>query len=247
MHILLKADDFLNIPSLISLILGILLGFILLLLVYLLAVIKNMRRKMKSKKVQEEDIDFKEVEWLINNATNDFKELEKEKPGQTIKNVTIVSKDLAVSVASKFYPRSKHPLRELTIDETIVLTHYITKRVDELMDASILRLFRGMTISQIASLKEKTEKVTESKVYKTAKEAKLDKFLKSLRYANPIYWIKKLTIDQAIKVIIKKICLNTIVITGEETYKIYSKKLFKTEDNEIDFAKIYQELEKEGE
>ncbi len=248
MNIAFKISDFLNLPTIIAFGLGILLGFLLLLLIYLLAVIRGMNTEMRKRKVQEMSVDENEIEWLINEAKSRFLLLEKAKEGSTFANVYQISKDLANDIASKFYPRSKKPLQELTIDETLILLHYITDRVDELLQARILKMFRGMTIKQILALRTTTTKVKESKIYKTAVGAKLGQVWSALRYANPFYWIKKGTIDQAIKIIIKKIALNSIVITGEETYKIYSKKIFevtKDEDLTLDELDEYIDLERE--
>ena len=248
MNIAFQITDYLNLPTIISFGLGIILGFILLLLVYLLAVIRGMNKEMRKRKVQEMDVDEKEITWLINEATERFKQAEKDKESSTFKNVFEISTKLAHDIAFKFYPKSTRPLQELTIDETIVLTHYITDRVDELLQARILKMFRGMTIKQIMSLRQTTTKVKQSKIYKTAVGAKLGQVWSALKLANPFYWIKKGTIDQAIKLIIKKIALNSIVITGEETYKIYSKKIFEVETNdEMKLDELEEYLDVKGE
>ena len=54
-------------------------GFFLLFLLYLLAVLKSMNKEMKSKKVEESDVDINEIYWLIGDSKNRFKILEKEK------------------------------------------------------------------------------------------------------------------------------------------------------------------------
>ena len=247
MQILFQISDFINLPSIIAFGLGVLFGFLLLLLVYVYAAIKGINKKMRKRKPDEEDVDINEIEWLINEAKSSFKEQDKLKERGTFEILFDISKALATDVASKFYPRSKYPLRELTIDETLVLTHYISDRVDELLSAKILARFRGMTIQQILMLKDVGEKVTESKIYTTAAGAQLGKVWGALRAVNPIYWIKKGTVDQAIKIILRKISLNVIVITGEETYKIYSKKLFEVKpDDELSIEDLYDIIEAEG-
>lgn len=232
MIFLINLQDYLNLPTIIAFGTGILMGFLLLLLLYILAVIKSMNKEMKKKKVEEADVDKNEVQWLIDDSISRFKQMEKEKKQSTVKNVYEVGKDLAHNIASKFNPSSKYPLYELTIDETLVLVHYITDRIDELLSSKILKMFRGYTIKKIITLKNTGQKITESKIYKTATGAKLGKMMQALKVVNPFYWIKKGTVDQAIKIIIRKIAINSIIIIGEETYKIYSKKIFESEINE---------------
>lgn len=244
MIFMLQLSEFLNLPTIIAFAIGILSGFILLLLLYLLAVIRGMNQDLKRRKVDEEDIDVTEINWLIENAKQQFKDQEKSKDESTIVNAFNVSKDLAHDIAAKYYPKSKYPLQELSIDEILILTHYISDRLDGLLKAKILKMFRGMTIRQVLSIKLTGSKVTSSKVYKTATGAQLGKVWGALKVVNPFYWIKKGTVDQVIKIIIRKIALNAIVITGEETYKIYSKKIFKAPyDDDLDLKKIYDEIQ----
>lgn len=248
MFILFNISEYLNLPTIIAFGIGILFGFILLLLLYLLAVIKGMNKEIRKRKVEESNVDLNEVNWLIDEAKSRFKSLEKEKEKSSFENVYSVSKQLASDVASKFNPTSKYPLRELTIDEILVLTHYISDRIDELLQARILKMFRGMTIRQIINLHSKGRQVTRSKIYKTAAGAQLGKVWTALRIVNPFYWIKKGTTDQAIKIIVRKIALNTIVITGEETYKIYSKKIFESNlDPELSLEELEEFIENGGE
>lgn len=225
--------------------LGVLLGFLLLLLIYLYAVLRGLNKELKLNKVQEEDIDEEEIKWMIEAAQKEFKNKEtRNKEGYT-KLLTRVLKELTEDVAKKFYPESPYPYLELTIDESLELLHYITNRVDQLISNPIMRMFRGMTIRKIVELNQTKNKIEESRVIKTAQKTGVAKIAKSalkvINIANPFYWFKKATIDQVIKVIMVRIGLALIGITGEETYKIYSKKVFnkeKTIDTNVD--ELYQ-------
>lgn len=248
MIILFNINDYLNLPTFATFGMGILMGFLIMLLLYILAAIKGMNKELKRRKVQESDVDINEVNWLIDEAKIRFKGLEKEKKQSTFTNVYNVGNNLAHNIASKFYPKSKKPLQELTVDEVLILTHYISDRIDELLSPKILKMFRGMTLKQILNLKNTGQKIVESKIYKTTMGAKLGKVWQAVKVVNPFYWIKKGTVDQVIKIIIKKIALNSIVIIGEETYKIYSKKIFEAPaDQELDFKELEELIETEEE
>ena len=94
-------------------------------------------------------------------------------------------------------------------------------------------------------IKEASDKVTKSKAFELAKDSGVDKVYKSFKVVTPLYWIKKATVDQVIKVIMKKLALNLIQITGEETYQIYSKKVFELPiDEELLLDNIYNEIHK---
>lgn len=232
--------------------LGLSAGFLLLLLIYIYALVKNINKGMKTRGVQEEDIDEAEIQWMIEDAQKQFRNKQL-RASEGFGNLLLkIMKELSIDISSKFYPNSKYPYLELTIDETIALNHYITDRLDELLSSKIFRLFRGMTLRRIVEFYETKEKIEQNRIVKSVKRAKLGKLasstLKVLNALNPFYWFRKLTIDKAIDIIILKISLALIAITGEETYKIYSKKVFnKDKVIESSVEDIYEELMKDFE
>jgi hypothetical protein len=69
-----------------------------------------------------------------------------------------------------------------------------------------------------------------------------------LNAVNPVYWFRKLTKETALNIIVVRIGLSIIAITGEETYKIYSKKVFNVEKTiETGVDDIYEDLKKDFE
>jgi hypothetical protein len=70
---------------------------------------------------------------------------------------------------------------------------------------------------------------------KATRSLKINKFLSygsmALNYANPIYWFRKLAMKPTTDLVTKEICNMIISIVGEETNKVYSKKLFQKPDN----------------
>jgi hypothetical protein len=50
-----------------------------------------------------------------------------------------------------------------------------------------------------------------------------------LNIFNPVYWARRLFINSAIDIALNKLCLSIIGVVGEETYKIYSKRVFEEE------------------
>ena len=66
-----------------------------------------------------------------------------------------------------------------------------------------------------------TKKYKVKKIFNTVKNA--------LNLFNPVYWIRKGIIDTSLNFAIKKLCQAVIGIAGEETYKVYSKRVFNEE------------------
>ena len=245
----------LNISSLISFTLGIVTGFLVVLTIYMYAIFLNIKKEAKIKKADEDDIDEQMVLMLIDGAQNQFKDKKLRNDVGFSNHLYQISQELILDISRKFYPESKTPYLELTLDETLLLNHYITDRVDHMTKHPLLKLFRRYTLSSLYDITTTTKKVKESKVVKKAKEFGVDEVLNAsmsaINVMNPVYWIRRFTNDQIIDRILVKIGSAMIAIVGEETYKIYSKKVFQ-KDEHIDshvndiYDDIHQTLEEEN-
>ena len=245
----------LNISSLISFTLGIVTGFLVVLTIYMYAIFLNIKKEARIKKADEDDIDEQMVLMLIDGAQNQFKDKKLRNDVGFSNHLYQISQELILDISRKFYPESKTPYLELTLDETLLLNHYITDRVDHMTKHPLLKLFRRYTLSSLYDITTTTKKVKESKVVKKAKEFGVDEVLNAsmsaINVMNPVYWIRRFTNDQIIDRILVKIGSAMIAIVGEETYKIYSKKVFQ-KDEHIDshvndiYDDIHQSLEEEN-
>ena len=245
----------LNISSLISFTLGIVTGFLVVLTIYMYAIFLNIKKEAKIKKADEDDIDEQMILMLIDGSQNQFKDKKLRNDVGFSNHLYQISQELILDISRKFYPESKTPYLELTLDETLLLNHYITDRVDHMTKHPLLKLFRRYTLSSLYDITTTTKKVKESKVVKKAKEFGVDEVLKAsmsaINVMNPVYWIRRFTNEQIIDRILVKIGTAMIAIVGEETYKIYSKKVFQ-KDEHIDshvndiYDDIHQSLEEEN-
>ena len=236
-----------NLSSLISFSLGILTGFLVLFTIYMYAIFLNIRKEAKIKKADEEDIDEQMVLLLIEDAQKQFKDKKIRNDIGFSKHLYQISQELVVDISQKFYPESKTPYLELTLDETLLLNHYITDRVDHMTKHPLLKLFRRYTLSSLYDITTTTKKVTDSKVVRKAKELGVDEVLKAsmsaINVMNPVYWIRRFTNEQIIDRILVKIGAAIIAIVGEETYKIYSKKVFQKEETiHSNVDEIYEDI-----
>ena len=237
-----------DLSALMSFLIGVSFGFLVLLLIYLYAVLKSMNKGLKMRGVDESDIDEEEIKWLIQDAQKQFKDKETRNAVGYGQYLLEINKELSIDIAKKFYPFSKYPFLELTIDETLMLNHYITNRLEQVMSGKILRLFRGWTISKIVEMNDTKSKIEQTVIVKAAK--KYGKVTSAafalLNIVNPVYWIRRLTQQQIMNIMFERIGLALIAITGEETYKIYSKKVFdvdKTLSTDVD--KLYEDIQKD--
>ncbi|CDR31175.1 Uncharacterised protein [Acholeplasma oculi] len=227
---------------------GALFTLILVTLWYLVAVLKSLNKDMKRNKVQEEDIDELEIKWLINDAHKLFKQKDVRDSvgyGQHLLNVSL---ELGNDIATKFYPRSKYPYLELSLDESLVLLRYVSNRFDELLNKPILKMFKGLTLRRLITLNDAKVKLDNNLLVKATNKFKVNEIFKQtmlvLNVVNPIYWFRRLVLDNVTQVIMIKLGLVVISLTGEETYKIYSKKVF-NQDKELNsgIEEIYKDIE----
>lgn len=222
-----------NFSSLISFIIGIFMGIIILLLIYAIMVISSLGNKKFIIPTDNDTFELRDVKVMVEQAQAAYKNKElrgkKSRPGYCFDLV----KDLIYGIAYVYAPKSKYPIFELTLEEEILLATYISNRINELLDRKGVRLLKKLKVSQIMSLTKKTNDTLNNEVVKTTlKASKFKKVIDYLNIINPYKIFKIQVVDRIINLIIDKLCLIIIAVSGEETYKIYSKKAF-TENNEI--------------
>ena len=236
-----------NFGSLVFFISGIIFGITIFGLTYLYFTLKTLKEKkyyVESKianEIKEEDIKeiikYKQEKYLVQR-----KDPNKSIASNAAKNAIY---EVINEIASKYFPESKRPLLELSIDELLMLMKYISERVETLLGHRGLRILKRVKISSIMNIVDKTIKVNNTTVVQTAKKYKFGQIIKvgstAINFVNPVYWIKKGTSKFATKLILKKIVLIIISIAGEETYKIYSKQAFLEQDPS--YIKMMREIE----
>ncbi len=222
-----------NLSLIFSFLFGVAIGLAIFALLYLVVVLSTMRSKKYIVRTSVKDVTSKEIEDMINETQIMFKDKKLRGENSLIAHCRDLSTELVKNIAIKFFPNSKHPLLELSIDELLLLGVYISKRLDEVLNYRGLRFFRKMKISTIVSLGEVKQTVEDHPLVKATKKYKIAEALKAAKsvvnVVNPIYWARKAIVSTATDVILKKLCVIIIGICGEETFKIYSKSVFNVE------------------
>ena len=153
-----------------------------------------------------------------------------------------------------YYPDSKYPVYELSMEELLTLCTYISERLNTLLSGKVTKHFRKIRVSQIIQLLDLKKKVTDSKAVKAYNKYQIPKvsqtILSAINVFNPVYWVKKVMMNTTLLFATNKLATIIIDIIGEETCKVYSKSVFNKEteiDTEVN--KTINELEKivEGE
>lgn len=236
-----KLGEAFSLATLGVLLVGITIGFIMCASIYGILMVVSIRKEEKVRK----DINLN-IEPNHENIKSKIVEL-KDKFILTTEGLTIKERFNVLGstimetiniVASEYYPNSKYPIYELSIEELIGLLHYISTRIEGIFNKTLLRPFKKMTVSQILRFIELKKQISEQKIVKAVTNEKVGKVRKILtgilNYANPVYWFKKLALGTTINMALKKVCLVIIDIVCDETNKTYSKAIFDKE------SKLYQ-------
>lgn len=235
--------------SIFILIAGIIIGFLICVLIYIVVVLASIRKNEEYIHTSEVEIDDEEIKRVIRNAKNQYsEESANKKITEKVNDIKDISWQLMNDIAKKFYPNSDYPIYELSIDEIMILNHYITNRVDQIFKGRVLKNFKKVKISQILKLIDIKKRFDDNKVVKAANKAKVPGIFKAtmsvLNVFNPGYWVRKLMVNTTLSIGTNKIASLVIDIVGEETTKIYSKNVFNQEreiESEVD--KTIKELE----
>ncbi len=189
------------------------------------------------------EVSEEELKIMILDKQRKFKR-NKKLGNQSVAKLTFeMSYELIDEISKYFFPDSKYPMLELSVSELLNLNHYITNRLDDILDKPILKNTKNLQITKIMSMYDKKKAIEQNKLVKAAKKYKVAKVVKYggalLNVFNPVYWFRKLVINTSVDVMTKKVCLVGIGIVGEETTKVYSKKLF---DKPVELNIVEQEM-----
>lgn len=222
---------------------GVLIGLIIFGIVFLslkLSSKKNKRHIIRSKQeIKREDIDI-----LVSSAIDKF-DAENDKGETPTFNICYkVSKDLLIDISKMFFPKSKTPLLELSIDEFIDLLNDISVRVDyeienyHMVDEAgyltnkvnniAINFVKKKTIGEIVTMVSKKE-VEESPLHKK-ENAFIGLFKRSFSS------IKTSIVNKGISSfkILNNLSKIIIYIVGEESFKVFYKKLYNKDVVSID-------------
>ncbi|MDV3166391.1 MAG: hypothetical protein Q8807_01785 ['Waltheria sp.' little leaf phytoplasma] len=214
-------------------------------LVYLFFIIKNFNKNFKISFNETEDLaENEKVNKLIKKHQLMFLDKTQKNPQKYIEILFQEIKKLTLEIATIFYPKSTSPCLELNLGETLLLIEYLHKRIDILFQNKILCIFKRMTLRQIMVLKYKL--INKKYLQKIQKTNKIMNFLStSVNLINPFHWAKKLFLQRLYHILLDKIGLAIILISGEEVYKVYSKKIFvPDQDLKLYLQNLKQELDK---
>ncbi len=209
---------------------GMMTGVIVFTAIYIYFLVRGKNINVEDIKRPNIDVDEDELKEMIISKQKKFKR-NKKLGNQSISKLTFeMSYELVDEISKYFFPNSKYPMLELSVSELLDLNHYITNRLDKILDKPILKNTKNLQMTKIMSIYNKKKAIDQNRLIKAAKKYKVGKVVKyggaAINVVNPVYWFRKIVINTSIDVMTRKVCLVVIGIVGEETTNVYSKKLF---------------------
>ena len=138
--------------SLVTLLVGVFLGCALFSIVYSILVVSSMKRKKHVVNAVNIEVTDEEIKEIIDTAIMQFKDKDLKGSKATLIHCKDVCFAMASDIARKFFPKAKRPLAELSLDEMLKLSIYISDRINEIVDRPGLRLIKSVKLSTILSL-----------------------------------------------------------------------------------------------
>ncbi|MBN2696866.1 MAG: hypothetical protein JXR38_04935 [Bacilli bacterium] len=252
-YAMLVAPGFLQIswPDIRNFLLGMATGFVLLTLFIALMLITGRKNKRKVFLSKEVPLDDKTVREMIETKQKELIDTVKFTDNAYFRVAFDLSFQLMQEIATYYFPNSNYPMYELSIQEILDLNYYITQRIETLVNGRFIRHFKNNRISTILNILNKKKAIDNSKLMKLSRKYQVSKLYTigkaALNYANPIYWFRKLAIKPSVTLVTKEVCKYIIDIFGEETNKIYSKKLFEDPEDELKIESKLDHLIEEAE
>ena len=138
--------------SLISFFVGIFAGCALLGIIYAILVVSSLKSKKYVVKSAVVDVTDEMILEIISNSKKVFSDKKIKGAKNSISHCFSICTNMVVDIATKFFPKSKHPAAELTIDEILELSIYISNRINSIVDRPGLRMVKKFNLSTILSL-----------------------------------------------------------------------------------------------
>lgn len=231
------------------LVFGIIIGFVMCFLIYFIFVLISLKEEEKKIINARTNVTDEKIERLIRSAKNQFNEESSSlNTGEKLNFVRDIAWELIRDIAKVYYPDSEYPIYELSIDELMILNHYITDRINSMFKGPILKPIKKLKIAYVLKILDIKKKIDENRMMKAANKLKVPGIMKTtmavLNIFNPVYWVKKLMITTTLVAATNKISTTILDVVGEETNKVYSKSVFDVEkENSAEVEKAIYELE----
>lgn len=235
-----------NWATLVSLLLGMVLGVVLFVLIYVLITLKQVKKSTYTVTDVIKEVDYEEVKKDIDASKKELLIRKEEKHAITFPDIREIVFDLMKKTAKRFYPDSKEPLGELTLEELVLLDHYIIGKIEQLFQKRLLKPLKKISLNKLLTIINTKNAIENNKVVKGVKNSGIKSAFSAVysvvKIINPVTWFNRLIYNPIVNQVTKQICLTMIDVIGQETYHVYSKQAFLEPVNDEELDKLLKEI-----
>jgi len=186
-QLLILAPDFVNTiidyilgfgPRFLAFLFGMAAGIVLFSEIYVFYFVRGSSIDIEAIKRPKIEVDQQYLLDKIKGKQKEFKRNMKLGNEGLAKKTFDLSYELVEEISEFFFPESKYPMLELSVNEILNLIHYITNRVDELLDRPVIKNTKNMQVIKFMQMYDKKKQVEESKLYRAAQKAQVGKIMK---------------------------------------------------------------------
>jgi hypothetical protein len=144
---------------------------------------------------------------------------------RTLMNESVI---LIKEIAVKYYPESKKPELEVTIEELLKMNIEISKKALNKLEIKPFNMLKNVKLYHIHYTKNKWEQIQNNLFYKKLKEYKIwevgKKVWMTFNFLNVAYWLRKIGVNFTREFLIRMFRAYLIRLVGEEANKLYGGK-----------------------
>mgnify|MGYP006293557881 CR=1 FL=1 len=230
-----------ELSTLISFAVGLVFGMVLFTLLYTVFFVRGLR--IKPRLNAQNPMEEAELKQALKTSTEQML-LAQEDDGFFDAFVT-ASKDLTETIATYYYPTSKYPMMELSVDELLQLDDYIHDRIAQTLNKGLFKNVKHVRVTRFMELVDFKKKIDNQKWMKVVSDKRTRKGIEAtlgvINAFNPVYWFRKLVIKTSISTLNRQIAKTMLAVVAEETSRVYSKSVF---DETIDYDLVEREIKR---
>lgn len=227
--------------SLISFGIGLVFGMTLFTLLYTLFFIRGIR--LKTPLTRHEPMPVKALDDALKDATESM--LIAQKEDGFFDGFVDSSKALTERIATYYYPESKYPMLELSVEELLQLDDYIHARIASTLNKGVFRNVKHVRVVKFIELIDYKKKLDQQKWMQVIKSKNVQRGVQTtlgvVNAFNPVYWFRKFVIKTSMHALNKQIAKTMLAVVAEETNRVYSKSVF---NESIDYDLVDRALAK---
>lgn len=227
--------------TLLSFAIGLVFGMVLFTLLYTVFFVRGLR--IKPRLNAQNPMEETELKEALKVSTERMLEAQKEEG--FFDAFVGASKALTETIATYYYPTSKYPMMELSVDELLQLDDYIHDRIAQTLNKGLFKNVKHVRVTKFMELVDFKKKLDNQKWMKLVNDKRTRKGIEAtlgvINAFNPIYWFRKLVIKTSISTLNRQIAKTMLAVVAEETSRVYSKSVF---NETIDYDLVEREIQR---